>query len=44
LLEIEFAMYRKDEAANVEAGLLEALNRGPRSFEDFARDYAPLFA
>jgi uncharacterized protein YbjT (DUF2867 family) len=40
----EFAMYRKGEAANVEAGLLEALNRGPRSFEDFARDYAPLFA
>jgi uncharacterized protein YbjT (DUF2867 family) len=40
----EFAMYRKGEAADVEAGLLEALNRGARSFEDFARDYAPLFA
>jgi uncharacterized protein YbjT (DUF2867 family) len=40
----EFAMYRKGEAADIEAGLLEALNRGPRSFEDFARDYAPLFA
>jgi uncharacterized protein YbjT (DUF2867 family) len=40
----EFAMYRKGEAADVEAGVIEALNRSPRSFENLARDYAPLFA
>lgn len=40
----EFAMYRRGEAAGVEAGVREALGRSPRSFEEFARDYAPLFA
>jgi uncharacterized protein YbjT (DUF2867 family) len=40
----EFAMYRRGEAAGVEPGLREALGRPPRSFEEFARDYAPLFA
>jgi uncharacterized protein YbjT (DUF2867 family) len=40
----EFAMYRRGEAAAVEAGVLEALSRSPRSFGDFARKYASLFA
>ena len=38
----EFAMYRRGEAAGVEPGVREALDRAPRSFEEFARDYAPL--
>ena len=40
----EFAMYRRGEAAGVEPGVSEALGRPPRSFDEFARDYAPLFA
>jgi uncharacterized protein YbjT (DUF2867 family) len=40
----EFAMYRGGEAAGVESGVAKALNRSPRSFGEFARDYAPLFA
>lgn len=39
----EFAMYRRGEAAGVEPGVQEALCRAPRSFEEFARDYALLF-
>lgn len=34
----EFAMYRRGEAAGIESGVQEALDRDPRSFEDFARD------
>jgi uncharacterized protein YbjT (DUF2867 family) len=40
----EFAMYRRGEAAGVEPGVREALGHPPRSFDEFARDYAPLFA
>ena len=40
----EFAMYRRGEAAGVEPGVREALRRPPRAFDEFARDYAPLFA
>ena len=40
----EFAMYRRGEAAGVEPGMTEALGRPPRSFDEFARDYVPLFA
>ena len=40
----EFAMYRRGGAAGVEPGVREALDRPPRSFEEFARDSAPLFA
>ena len=40
----EFAMYRRGEAAEVESGVNEALGRPARSFEEFARDYAPLFS
>ena len=39
----EFAMYRRGEAAEVESGVQEALGRSRCSFEEFARDYAPLF-
>lgn len=40
----EFAMYRRGEAAEVESGVGEALGRPPRSFDEFARDYATAFA
>jgi hypothetical protein len=40
----EFAMYRRGEAAGVESGVREALGHSPRSFDEFARDYAPLFS
>jgi uncharacterized protein YbjT (DUF2867 family) len=40
----EFAMYRRGEAAGVEPGVREAMGRLPRGFEEFARDYALLFA
>jgi hypothetical protein len=40
----EFAMYRRGAAAGVEPVVREALGRLPRSFAEFARDYAPLFA
>ncbi len=40
----EFAMYGRGEAAAVEPGVLEALGRPPRSFDEFSRDYAPLLA
>jgi uncharacterized protein YbjT (DUF2867 family) len=39
----EFAMYRRGEAATVEPGVGEALGRPARSFDEFARDYAPAF-
>jgi uncharacterized protein YbjT (DUF2867 family) len=39
----EFAMYARGEAAEIESGVNEALGRPPRSFDEFARDYAPLF-
>lgn len=40
----EFAMYRRGEAAEIESGVPEALGRAPRSFEEFARDYAPMLS
>src|SRR5262245_8991543 len=36
----EFAMYRCGEAAGVESGIAEALNRSRRSFGEFAMDHA----
>ena len=39
----EFAMYRRGEATTVEPGVDEALGRPARSFDEFARDYAPVF-
>jgi hypothetical protein len=40
----EFDMYRRGEAAEIESGVTEALGRRPRPLEEFARDYAALFA
>jgi uncharacterized protein YbjT (DUF2867 family) len=40
----EFAMYRRGEAAGAESGVRDALGRPPRSFDEFARDHAPMFA
>ena len=40
----EFAMYRRGDAAGIEPGVREALGRSARSFDEFARDYASLFA
>lgn len=40
----EFAMYRRGDAAGIEPGVREALGRPARSFDEFARDYASLFA
>ena len=40
----EFAIYRRGQAAAVEPGVREALGRPPRSFDEFARDYASLFS
>jgi hypothetical protein len=39
----EFAMYRRGEAAAIEPGIREALGRPARSFDEFARVYAPMF-
>lgn len=40
----EYAMYRRGEAAAVGGGVRAAIGRDPRRFEEFARDYAPMFA
>jgi uncharacterized protein YbjT (DUF2867 family) len=40
----EFAMYRRGEAAGIEPGIRDALDRPPRSFAEFARDHASRFA
>jgi hypothetical protein len=39
----EFAMYRRGEATMVEPDVGEVLGRTGRSFDEFARDYAPVF-
>ena len=36
--------HARSAATAVESGVRDALGRGPRSFEEFARDDAPLFA
>ena len=40
----EFEMYRRGEAAGIESGVTDALDRSSRPFAQFARDYAALFA
>ncbi len=40
----DYAHYRRDEAAVVATGVKDATGKAPRSFADFARDYAPAFA
>jgi hypothetical protein len=39
----EFAMYRRGEASGIESGVQDALGRPPRTFAEFARDYASRF-
>lgn len=40
----DYAHYAKEEAASIESGVIDATGKPPRSFADFARDYAPAFA
>jgi len=36
--------YRRDEAAAIEEGVQDATGKPPHTFDDFARDYASVFA
>ncbi len=40
----DYAHYSRGEAAETASGVREAIGRVPRSFDDFARDYAPAFS
>jgi len=40
----EYAHYRRNEAAEVTSGVRDAISNEPRSFENFARDYAAMFS
>ena len=40
----EYALWSQDEAADVASGVQEATGKAPRTFDEFARDYAPAFA
>jgi len=40
----DYAHYSRGEAAEVAHGLQDATGKPPRSFEDFARDYAQAFS
>ena len=39
----EYAAWSQDEAAQIATGVFDATGHEPRSFEQFARDYAPAF-
>ena len=39
----DYAHYHRGEAAEITMGVLDATGNAPRSFDDFARDYAPVF-
>lgn len=39
----DYAHYRRGEASAVVSGVQDATGQLPRTFEDFARDYAPAF-
>lgn len=39
----DYAHYSRNEAAAIESGVQDATGQSPRSFADFARDYAPTF-
>jgi hypothetical protein len=39
----DYAHYSRGEAAKVATGVLDATGKPPRSFDDFARDYAHAF-
>jgi hypothetical protein len=40
----DYAHYRRGEASPVTSGVRDATGRSPRTFAEFARDYAPAFA
>jgi uncharacterized protein YbjT (DUF2867 family) len=40
----DYAHYRRGEASAIAAGVQDATGTAPHSFEDFARDYAPVFS
>lgn len=40
----DYAHYRRGEAEAVATGVKDAIGKAPRTFEDFARDYAPTFS
>jgi hypothetical protein len=40
----DYAHYRRGEAAAVTSGVQDAIGKAPRSFEEFARDYAAMFS
>src|SRR5215204_7445488 len=40
----DYAHYRRGEAEAVTWGVQDAIGKAPRSFEEFARDYAPMFS
>ena len=40
----DYAHYRRGEAAAVTSGVRDAIGKAPRSFEEFARDYAAMFS
>jgi len=39
-----YAHYSRGEASEVATGVQDAIGKPPRSFGDFARDYAPAFS
>jgi len=40
----DYAHYRRGEASKVTSGVKDATGTSPRTFADFARDYAPAFS
>jgi uncharacterized protein YbjT (DUF2867 family) len=40
----DYAHYRRGEASAIASGVHDATGASPRSFDDFARDYAPAFS
>lgn len=40
----DYAHYSRGEASELASGVYDALGKQPRSFDDFARDYAPAFS
>lgn len=40
----DYAHYSRGEAAEIASSIVDATGEPPRSFNDFARDYAPAFS
>ena len=40
----DYAHYRRGEASAVTSGVRDGAGTAPRTFADFARDYAPMFS